>query len=439
MFEPHRRLAAFALVSVLLAGCASSATATPVSSLSPSAAPSAGDTPSAGPSSGSSPATTGPAASAGNDALFSSIEQQVQQIRQLSQKTPVARKILDEAQLSALITAEFDKDNPPAQVAANELLLKSFGLLPAGASLKDLDVQLLSSQVAGLYDPDTKTMDVVSKNGQLGPIEQITYAHEFDHALQDQNFGLAKLGLDDTSNSDRALARLSLPEGDATLLMTQWAETHLTTVQLLQLATEANDPSQTAILAAMPDDLKETLLFPYEQGLAWVNGMQVSGGWAAVDAAYADPPDSTEQILHPDKWASHEKPIAVAIPANLASKLGPGWTMPLTDTFGELQFRVWLEQVGKLPVGTAEAAAAGWGGDRLALVQNGSKFGIALITKWDTASDAAQFAAAAGPTLKLVPGSSAMTDPGSTNQVVLFVGSDPSTIKGLAGALGLAG
>ena len=228
MFEPHRRLAALALVGVLLAGCASSATVTPASS--PSPASSAGGSPSAGPSTSSSPLTTGPASSADNDALFSSIEQQVQQIRQLSQKTPVARKILDEAQLSALITSEFDKDNPPAQVAANELLLKSFGLLPAGASLKDLDVQLLSSQVAGLYDPATKTMDVVSKNGQFGPIEQITYAHEFDHALQDQNFGLAKLGLDDTSNSDRALARLSLPEGDATLLMTQWAETHLTSV-----------------------------------------------------------------------------------------------------------------------------------------------------------------------------------------------------------------
>ena len=438
MSELRRRLAALAVIGLLLAGCGSSAT--PVPAGSQSAAPSATPAISAPPSpAGSGAAAASPGASVDNDALFNSIQQQVQQIRQLSQKSPVARKILDESQLSALITASFDKDNPPAQVAANELVLKSLGLLPANASLKDLDVQLLSSQVAGLYDPDTKTMDVVSKSGQVGPIEQITYAHEFDHALQDQNFGLAKLGLDDTSNSDRALARLSLPEGDATLLMTQWAEGHLTTLQLLQLASEANDPSQTALLAAMPDDLKETLLFPYEQGLAWVTSLQSKGGWAAVDAAYADPPDSTEQILHPDKWAGHEEPIAVTIPANLASKLGPGWTMPLTDTFGELQFRVWLEQVGKIPVGTAEAAAAGWGGDRMALVQNGSKFGVALITKWDTAADAAQFAAAAGPTLKNLAGSSAMIDPGSTSQVDLFVGSDQATISALASALGLAG
>lgn len=429
-----RRLAALAVVAFLVGACGSSSSTAPAATAS-STPTGAATTP--GSIGTASPAS--PAASIDNNAVFASIEAQVQQIRQLSQKSPVARRILDETQLSTLITASFDKSNPPAQVAANEQLLKALGLLPADASLKDLDVQLLSSQVAGLYDPATKTMDVVSKTGQLGPIEQITYAHEFDHALQDQNFGLDKLGLDDTSNSDQALARLSLPEGDATLLMTQWAEAHMTTGQLLQLASEANDPSQTAILAEMPDDLKETLLFPYQQGLSWVSGMQTSGGWSAVDAAYADPPDSTEQILHPDKWASHEKPIVVTIPASLPAKLGAGWSMPLTDTFGELQFRVWLEQVGKLPVGTAEAAGSGWGGDRLALVENGSKFGVAMITKWDTPADATQFAAAAGPTLKLLPSATAMIDPGSTNQVVLFVASDQATINALAGALGLAG
>ena len=380
-----------------------------------------------------------PAATPDQEAVFASIESSVQQLRELTKRSPVSRSILNEDQLKSVILTSFDKSNPPALVAANEKLEKALGLLPSDASLKDLDVQLLSSQVAGLYDPDTKTMDVISKTGQLGPIEQITYAHEFDHALQDQNFGLKKLGLDDTSNSDRALARLSLPEGDATLLMTLWAETSLTPAQLLQLAQEANDPTQTAILKAMPEDLKQTLLFPYEQGLAWVSGLHSGGGWAAVNAAYARPPDSTEQILHPDKWASHEAPIPVTIPVVLPSRLGTGWTMPLTDTLGELQLRIWLEQVGKLPVAQAEAAAAGWGGDRVALVQKGSTFGIAIITKWDTAADATEFAAAAGPTLKLLPSSTALIDPGTTSQVVLFIASDSATITALAAALGLAG
>jgi hypothetical protein len=433
-----RRLASLAIVALLVAACGSG---TPASgSLGTGSSASAG--PSASPTAGStgqlSPAAS-PTATPDNDAIFASIESTVQQLRELTRRSPVNRMILDQDQLKAIITTSFDKSNPPALLAANEQLDKALGLLPPDASLKDLDVELLSSQVAGLYDPATKTMDVASKTGQLGPVEQITYAHEFDHALQDQNFGLNKLGLDDTSNSDRALARLSLPEGDATLLMTLWAEISLTPAQLIQLAQEANDPTQTAILNAMPDDLKETLLFPYEQGLAWVSGLHASGGWAAVDAAYARPPDSTEQVLHPVKWASHEAPITVTIPAALPTRLGTGWTMALTDTLGELQFRIWLEQVGRLPAAQAEAAAAGWGGDRVALVQKGDTFGIAIITKWDSATDATEFAAAAGPTLKLLPSRTAMIDPGSTSQVALFIASDDATITALAAALGLAG
>jgi hypothetical protein len=425
-----RRLASLAVIVLLMAACGSSTPASASLVASSPARP--------GASASLSPAAT-PTATPDQDAVFASIESTVQQLRGLTQRSPVGRSILNEDQLKSVILTSFDKSNPAALVAANEKLEKGLGLLPPDASLKDLDVQLLSSQVAGLYDPDTKTMDVISKNGQLGPVEQITYAHEFDHALQDQNFGLKKLGLDDTSNSDRSLARLSLPEGDATLLMTLWAETSLTPAQLLQLAQEANDPTQTAILKAMPEDLKQTLLFPYEQGLAWVSGLHADGGWAAVNAAYARPPDSTEQILHAAKWASHEPPISVTIPADLPTRLGTGWVMPLTDTLGELQLRIWLEQVGKLPVAQAEAAAAGWGGDQVALVQKGSTFGIAIITKWDTAADATEFAAAAGPTLKLLPSSTAMIDPGSTSQVVLFIASDQATINVLAGALGLAG
>ena len=422
-----RRLATLALAGILLAACGSNgpATANP-----PTPAPTPTLTP--------SPAGT-PAPTLSNDQIVAGIESSVQQIRELTKKSDVKQAVLTPADLAAKIQASFDQSNPPALVAANEKVEKSLGLFPVDASLKDLYVQLLSSQVAGLYDPDTKTMNVVSKSGQLGPIEQISYAHEFDHALQDQNFGLIKLGLNDTSNSDRALARLSLPEGDATLLMSLWAQQNLTVGQLLQMAGEANDPSQTAILNSMPDDLKETLLFPYEQGLTWVSDIHALGGWSAVDAAYAKPPDSTEQILHFDKWSSHEAPIAVTIPASLPAKLGAGWTMPLTDTFGELQFRIWLEQVGKVVETQAVAAAAGWGGDRIALVEKGSTFGIVLITKWDTPAEAAEFDAAAGPALKLLPSSSAMIDPGSTNQVVLFVASDEATINALAGALGLAG
>ena len=375
--QRRRRLTSFALAALLVGACGSTTSPSPSPLLSSAPEPS----PSAQPSLAPSPSPAPSVDPRANDTIFNSIEAAVQQLRGLTRRSPVARSILSEDQLKALVTADFAKSNSPALVAANEQLEKALGLLPANASLKDLQLQLLSSQVAGLYDPDTRTMDVISKTGALGPVEQVTYAHEFDHALQDQAFGLKKLGIDDTSNSDRALARLSLPEGDATLLMTQWAETNLTTEQLLQLASEANDPGQAAVLAAMPDDLRETLLFPYEQGLSWVTDLHTAGGWAAVNAAYARPPDSTEQILHPEKYASHEKPIDVTIPADLASRLGNGWTMPLTDTVGELQFRIWLEQVGHLSGSDALNAAESKTGiaGKLTRLSLGARAGLAFV------------------------------------------------------------
>ena len=147
----------------------------------------------------------------------------MQQIRQLSAKTPVEPKLLDEAGLKANVTASFQKENPPELVAANQRISELLGLIPQGTSLEALYLKLLASQVAGYYDSDTKELYVVSRSGGLGPTERISFAHEFDHALQDQNFGLDKLQLDTIGEGDRGLARLSVAEGDATLLMSLWA------------------------------------------------------------------------------------------------------------------------------------------------------------------------------------------------------------------------
>ena len=81
---------------------------------------------------------------------------------------------------------------------------------------------------------------------------------------------------------------------------------------MLALVQAGSDPEQTKILDAMPDILKETLLFPYTSGLNMVLAAQTSGGWPAVNAMFARPPASTEQVLHPDKYAAAEAPIAVA-------------------------------------------------------------------------------------------------------------------------------
>jgi hypothetical protein len=370
--------------------------------------------------------------------VYAAIEGQVQQLRELTATSPVDPKLLDAATLKKNLAADFARDNPPDLVLANQRLLELMGLLPAGSSLMDLYVRLLGSQVAGYYDPHTKELYVVSKSGGIGPTERVTFAHEFTHALQDQHFGLQNLHIDTIGQGDASLAHLSVAEGDATLLMTLWAQAHLSPVELLQMATEANDPEQAKVLAEMPEILKQTLFFPYLSGLQLVTSARAAGGWAAVDALYAKPPASTEQVLHPEKYAAGEAPIQVAFPTDLAKRLGSGWSVDLQDTLGEFQLRVWLESAGKVPSETATAAAAGWGGDRVALVRNGDRVGAVLDTRWDSAKDAAEFAAAAQTTLDTLTAHQATIAIDGTTRVTLFLASDDATISALAGALGLA-
>jgi hypothetical protein len=428
----RRGPAPFVALMLVAAACGTSVSPAPTPGATPSAPASA--SPSAPPA---SPAP--PTATPNPSAVYASVEADVEGIRQLQPKEPVDPTVLDSAALNKLITDDFARNNPPALVDANERLLKALGLMTAEQSLADLEVKLLSSQVAGLYDPDRKKLFVVSRTGALGPTERVTFAHEFTHALQDQNFGLKNLNLDAIGQGDRSLAHLSLPEGDATLVMSYWAQQHLTPAETLQLLAESQDPQQTAVLNSMPAILRETLLFPYTSGLSFVLGLQTNGGWAAVDAAYAKPPASTEQVLHPEKYASNEAPVTLGTPKDLAKRLGSGWTVPLTDTFGELQLRIWLRDVGQMAEADADGAAAGWGGDRIVLARKGDTIGVALLTAWDTPGDATAFASGAQKALDHLQLKGSLIHPGGGKRVTVFVATDDATINRLAGALGVAG
>jgi hypothetical protein len=372
--------------------------------------------------------------------VYTEIEAQVRAIRGLQAKTPVDPKVLDEAALGKYIQDQFQNDNPPKIVAANERLLKGLGLLPSDASLEKLYVSLLTGQVAGLYNPKDKQLYVVSRSGALGPAEKTTFAHEYTHALQDQNFGLAGMNLDAPGEGDRALAHLSLVEGDATLSMTLWQIAHLSQSELLQLLGQSLDPQVTASLAGMPAVLRESLLFPYTSGLSFTQGLQTSGGWAAVNAAFGLPPASTEQILHPKKYTSNEAPIHVDIPDDLAAKVGVGWTVGLEDTLGEFQLKLWLANAGPADATGADAAAAGWGGDRTTILDGpDGAFAIVIRSEWDTPADAAEFAAKA----KTVVGG--LASPGDVRAVVdgksvtVVIASGQDLVGRVENLLGLAG
>ena len=364
-----------------------------------------------------------PEASADTGAVYSLIRDQVEVIRGLEPTEDVEPVTIDEDQLLENLELEIDAEQTPEQMALSEDLLGTLGLIPEGSSIRELTLDLLGGQVAGYYSPDRDELYVVSRTGQtVGPVERATYAHEFTHQLQDQNFDLGSLDTTSIDQSDRALAYLGLIEGDASWAQALWLFEHLTPAELGEVSTV--DPESQAALDNAPAYLRDTAIFPYFAGLLFVQQLVSQGGYEAVDAAFADPPVSTEQVIHPEKYLDREAPVDVRIANDLAGRVGDGWSEAARDTLGELILRTWLDEHGvgipttfPLPAPSDEALAAttGWGGDRLVLLRHDDgSLAVAMSTTWDTAKDAAEFAEAA---------ETALTDPGFTGALFHRAGS----------------
>jgi hypothetical protein len=435
--DPRRRrlpaVASLALLGVLVvAACGPS---NPSASRSVSAAP----TPSASaivPSASvAAPSGSGDPAA---DATYDAVEQQVIGIRGLKPSRPVQRQFIDEAELRTLITQQFDKDTPPAYLAANERLYKALGLIPATTDLRGLSLDLLSGGVAGFYRSDEGKLYVVSKSGGPGPNERFYFSHEYNHALQDQNFSVFKDQDGVLDQSDRMLARASVYEGDSTLLMTQWAAGNMSQSDLLAVVAAGSDPAVQAVMDRTPAILRDTLTFPYTSGFGFVTAAQTKDGWPGVDALYAKMPASTEQILHADKYAAGEAPIAVTLPSDLASRLGTGWSVPLQDTFGEYQLSIWLRESG-VPAAEVSPAAAGWGGDRLAVMEGpDGAWAVVLDTTWDSEKDATEFADAAHTAVEASPYKAEISTP-TAKGVTILIASDDATLQSLDAIFGQTG
>jgi hypothetical protein len=430
-----RPSASFLALVLLVAACGPSTTPSPTAPATPAPTSSGAAGPSVAPS---APASAGPSASIDVDATYDAIEAQVVELRGLG-PVQVARKTIDATELSKLNVEDFDKDNPPAYVAANQRLYQALGLLAPSDDLRALFLKLSDSQVAGFYRPDEKTLYVVSRSGSITGADKITFAHEYTHALQDASFptvfGEQQQLLDQT---DEAMAHASIFEGDATILMSLWAIPNLTPQEIGDVQAAGADPEATAILNATPAILRENLLFPYTAGLSFLTPVRSSGGWQGVDAIYDRLPASTEQVIHPDKYQNQEAPIAVTLPSSLAKDLGKGWSVSLQDTFGEAQLRTWLATNG-LQVVAANGAAAGWGGDRLAVLEGpDGAWALVMRTDWDTADDAAEFGTAATTATSRAGGPATVIADGDKTQWIV-VGSDDATRSKVQTALGLAG
>jgi hypothetical protein len=357
------------------------------------AIPSQTPAPSVAESPSPSGAATGEPSPADEDevrAALAEIEEQVIEIRGLP-AVDLDPELLTRAAFQEELLASFEEDYPPDEVAQDNASLRALGLLGPDQDIAELQLQLLGDQVLGFYDDEDQRMVVVTDEG-LDALARFTYAHEYTHALQDAAFDLSSLETDAEGQDDRSLARIALVEGDAVVAMLAWAVAHLTQAELLEIQNQESPDT-----AGIPSWLVEqTVVFPYNEGFAWAGslvGDPFTPDFAPVDAAFEAPPDSTEQIVHLDKWDPRENPTPVDV-VDLAAALGEGWTEVDNTPIGEAFLRMMLEHHG-IEREAALEASAGWGGDRVVVATGpDDAFAVAWRLAWDTPADADEFVAA---------------------------------------------
>jgi hypothetical protein len=335
----------------------------------------------------------------------------------------------------------------PAAIAAEEATLKRLGLLPADAALAALLDRLYGQAQPVAYIED-QAIGVLEGVEKLSAPQRALAVREIVRAALDQAFDLSSIRVNNRSQGDRALARLSLELGDATAAMLEWASLNLSGEQL-QKALDNAIPGKDGLREGMPPIIRAEYELPYTSGRVFVEALRARGGWPAVDQAWASPPQSTEQILHPERYPN-DKPVGIDL-SGVAGSI-PGWSESWAQTMGELRLSVWLSdgapasQAGPAEPATypGASAASGWGGDRLVTLEGpDGSWAVVWQTAWDGDPDANEFAAAASAAVSDLPGAhgvfrGADLVGGLPSPVLVLLASDDGALGSVADALGLS-
>ena len=374
------------------------------------------------------PAPTKAAPKAPKDALLAAadeIARQVSGLRGLSLKAPLQRGVLTRDEIGAKLKDRIGKEYTPDEVRTEARVLKRLGLLAPDVDYERLLLDLLMEQVAGFYDPFAAKLYIAD----WLPLEmqRPALAHEIEHALQDQHFDLKKFATPIKDDGDRQLAHSALVEGDATAVMLEFqAQTMgLPADQLPELIAQMSKTllqsslgqGQTPQFDKAPPFVRETLMFPYLTGLLFIESVRRTAPWSKIDDIFKSPPESTEQVIHPEKYVAREHPTKIT-PTPIAA-LGARKEMR-RDVFGELVMKILFATAPSPPTAAAttpakkggvtttpdadvqaiaEKAAAGWGGDREVAYADPSDANgpvtVVDLSTWDTEGDAKEAEAVA--------------------------------------------
>jgi len=307
---------------------------------------------------------------------------EIEQAVGLSYKSPPQIEVRSRDQIRGYIDAKIESDLPPEMLEQLSLAYRLFGLIPDTLDLRALLSELYYEQVVGYFDPDSSTLYL--PDGMDPAVLRFTLTHELVHALQDQYMPLNEILSADRDN-DRRTAAQAMLEGQATLIsmldmLPERGAVDLEGVWPQARALIRDQQNQMPVLAATPLVIREGLIFPYIGGADFIQWFMRN----YPDTVPYGPrlPQSTEQVLHPDKYRLNDEPVDLAF----SDTNGVFYE----NSLGELETRILLiELTGSETTGAA--GAMGWDGDRYAVVRSGGEYTLVWWSVWDDERTADRF------------------------------------------------
>ncbi len=349
----------------------------------------------------SSASSPGPsqAAAVQNPAFLKAADEVLQQmsiILHLPIKQPLKKSLRSKQEIRAYLIQADKEDKNDARRYADDKSLEAFGLIPRNFPLDAFMLDVLTEQVAGLYDPKAKEFyiaDWIPSDEQRDVM-----SHELTHALEDQSFDVDPWIKAARPNDDAELARDSVSEGTALAAMLDYSlrDQHLS-VREIGDVTELIRPGaveemdKDSKLAQAPMVIRDSLLFPYIAGTSFSQQfLKAHTGWQDLHLLFEHPPVSTQQIIHPDFYLKGVGPAKVTMP-KLQGVVPADWKPLEENVMGEFGLEAILKQF--LDPARAAQLAPSWDGDRYALFEDAKtkELRLVFLLALETKDDAARF------------------------------------------------
>jgi hypothetical protein len=311
-------------------------------------------------------------------------------------KEPLKKTLRSKDDIRAFLVEQDKEDKDEKQKYADDKTLEAFGLIPKGFPIDSFMEDLLTEQIAGLYDPKAKEFYIAD----WIPVDEQkeVMAHELTHALEDQSFKIDPWIKAARPNDDAELARDSVSEGSAMAAMLDYElqGEHVTVRDVPDLSNligtgAANGMDKDPDLAKAPIYIRDSLIFPYIAGVTFTQQfLKAHAGWQDLHLIFENPPTSSQQIMHPEKYLAGVQPVSVNLPD--WKKIAPAdWKLLDENVIGEFGVEEILKQY--LGDDAAKLTSPGWAGDRYAVFEDkkDDTLPLVFILQMDSDDDAARF------------------------------------------------